>query len=147
MTVDGTLRRNKSFLPEEFKDPKKPERGKPKFVFRKWKTLVSYKSGAKKNVILVSAMHDDGTIVNTSGHKQLPEIVDFYNSTKGGVDCMDLMAHSMSTKRQIKGWPMVIFFNILDIASIAAVILFRQKFPANRLAQIDARRFFQSEIG
>ena len=39
-----------------------------------------------------------------------------------------------------------IFFNILDIASIAAAVIFRLKFYLDRLAQKDSRRFFQLEI-
>ena len=48
----------------------------------------------------------------------VPEVVDFYNSTKDGVDSLDLMAHSMTTKRQTKRWPMVVSFNILDMAFV-----------------------------
>lgn len=81
MTVVGTLRRNKRFLPKENREPKKTERGKLKVAFRKEKTLVFYKSRVKKNVILISSMHNDATIVNKSGDKQLAKIVDFYNST------------------------------------------------------------------
>ena len=107
---------------------------------------MSYKSGIKKNVILISTMHNDAAIMNKSGERQIPEIVAFYNSTKGGVDCMDLMAHAMSTKRQTRRWPMVNFFNMLDIASIAAAILFRLKFPDHKLGKPDSRRFFQIDI-
>ena len=49
-------------------------------------------------------MHNDAAIMNKSGERQIPEIVTFYNSTKGGVDCMDLMAQSnvyQETKKKV----------------------------------------------
>ena len=107
---------------------------------------MSYKSGMKKNVILISTMHADAAIMNKSGERQIPEIVTFYNSTKGGVGCMDLMAQAMSTKRQTRRWPMVNFFNMLDLASIAAAILFRLKFPDHKLGKPDSPRFVQIDI-
>ena len=35
MTVEETLRRNKTFIPPEFQDPKGTEKGKPKFAYQK----------------------------------------------------------------------------------------------------------------
>ena len=47
-------------------------------------------------------MHKDESMVQRKSDKTIPEVDDFYNSTKGGVDCLDLLAHSMTTKRQTK---------------------------------------------
>ena len=91
-------------------------------------------------------MHKDGTMITKKVDKTIPEVVDFYNSSKGGVDCLDLMAHSMSTKRQTKRWPMVIFFDILDMASVAANVIFKNKFPGHKLSKQDNRRLFQLDI-
>ncbi|KAK3740006.1 hypothetical protein RRG08_005278 [Elysia crispata] len=71
------------------------------------------------------------------------EVVDFFISTKGGVDCLDLMAHSMTTKRQTKRWPMFVFFHILDMASN---VIFKIKFPEHKLPNQDNRRLFQLDI-
>ncbi|KAK3789601.1 hypothetical protein RRG08_061653 [Elysia crispata] len=79
-------------------------------------------------------------------HKTVPEVVDFYNSTKDGVDSLDLMAHSMTTKRQTKRWPIVVFFNILDMASVASNVIFKIKFPEHKLSNHDNRRLFQLDI-
>lgn len=108
--------------------------------------LVSYKSGAKKNVIILSSMHSDSTIVVNRHNKELPEVVSFYNSTKGGVDTMDLMAHTVSCKRQTKRWPMVMFYNILDVGSIAASVVYSEKYPTEKISQTDNRRKFQLNI-
>ena len=75
-------------------------------------------SQGPKNVILLSSIHKDGRMVLRKYHKTVPEVVDFYNSTEDGVDSFDLMAHSMTTKRQTKKWPMVVFFNILDMTFV-----------------------------
>ncbi|GFN93407.1 PiggyBac transposable element-derived protein 4 [Plakobranchus ocellatus] len=137
LTVVGTLRRNKAFIPPEFQDPKQTEKGKPRFAFsfRKGSMLVSYKSGQKKNVIVLSSMHSDAAIVPEKGEKNLPEVVSFYNATKGGVDCMDFMAHAMTAKRQTKRWPMLMFYNMLDLASIASLVVFRSKFPDSQFSK------------
>ncbi|GFN92172.1 PiggyBac transposable element-derived protein 4, partial [Plakobranchus ocellatus] len=74
LTMVGTLRRNKVFIPPEFQDPKQTEKGKPRFAFRKGSMLVSYKSGQKKNVIVLSSMHSDAAIVPEKGEKNLPEV-------------------------------------------------------------------------
>ena len=85
-------------------------------------------------------------MVQTKSDKTVPEVVDFYNSTKDGVDCLDLMAHSITTKRQTKKWPMVAFFNILDMASVASNVIFKIKFPEHKLSNHDNRRLVQLDI-
>ena len=97
MTVVGTLRRNKTFIPPEFQIPKAPRKESQSLLIRKT-MLVSFKSGAKKNVILLSSMHKDGSMVQKKSDKTVPEVVDFCNSPNCGVDCLDLIAHSMTNK-------------------------------------------------
>ncbi|GFR77646.1 PiggyBac transposable element-derived protein 4 [Elysia marginata] len=72
----------------------------------------------------MSSMHSDSEIVVNKHNKEMPEVVSYYNSTNGGVDTMDLMAHTVSSKRQTKRWPMVMFYNILDIGSIAVSVVY-----------------------
>ncbi|GFR76676.1 PiggyBac transposable element-derived protein 4 [Elysia marginata] len=145
MSVVGTLRRNKRFIPPEFQDQALTQKGEPKFCFQKDATLVSYKSGAK-NGILMSSMHSDSAIVVNKHNKEMPEVVSYYNSTKGGVDTMDLMAHTVSSKRQTKRWPMVMFYNILDNESIAASVVYSTKYPTEQFSKTDKRREFQLSI-
>ncbi|GFN76619.1 PiggyBac transposable element-derived protein 4 [Plakobranchus ocellatus] len=146
MSVVGTLRHNKRFIPAEFQDPKLTEKGQPKFCFQKDAMLVSYKSGANKNVILLSSMHSNSTIVVNKHEKELPEVVSYYNSTKGGVDTMDLMAHTVSSKRQTKRWPMLMFYNIIDVGSIAALVVYSTKYPVEKFSKTDNRREFQLNV-
>ena len=67
-------------------------------------------------------------------HTEPPEVVSYYNSTKGGVDTMDFMAHNVSSKRQTRRWPMVNFLNILDVGSIAAFVVYSRKYPTEKFS-------------
>lgn len=49
-------------------------------------TLLSYLSKRNKTVFMVSTMHHDQAIDSEKG---IPEMISFYNSSKGGVDSLD----------------------------------------------------------
>lgn len=69
------------------------------------------------------------------------QIVD-YNSTKGGVDTVDLMCSTYTTARKTKRWPVVIFFRELDIAGINSLKIFL----ANNPEKIYSRRQYLFEL-
>ena len=73
------------------------------------------------------------------GDNGKPDIVLTYNKTNGSVDAMDQMTHAFTTKRKSKAWPMVYFFNILDLGSIAARVVFKCEFPVHTLSHEDNR--------
>ena len=106
--------------------------------------LVSYQSHKPKNVILLSSMHDDPTTLG--GEKNKPAVVIDYNKTKGGVDTMDKMCLSFTTKRKTKRWPLVLFMNILDVSTVAARVVYGIKFPQDRLSKKDFRGDFIREV-
>ena len=110
-------------------------KGESKFAFNKGSILVSYKSRSKKNVIVLSNMHNNTNMVSKPGKKKLPEVVSFYNATKGVSGLSGLMAHAMTAKRQTKRWTIVIFYNILDMASVGASVLIKSEFPDHRLSE------------
>ena len=56
------------------------------------------------------------------------------------------MTHAFTTKRKSKRWPMVYFFNILDLASIAARVVFKSKFPVDTLSHEDNRQRFNLAV-
>ena len=62
-------------------------------------------------------MHIEGIICGETNKSQ---IVLKHNKTKGGVNSMDSMTHSFTSRPKSKRWPLVIFFNILDLAFIAS---------------------------
>ena len=64
-------------------------------------TLVNFRSvsnKSKKLVLLLSSMHTEPSISEDGK----PEIIEYYNSTKGGVDTFDFMCGAYSCSRKTK---------------------------------------------
>ncbi|CAM4849271.1 unnamed protein product [Rotaria magnacalcarata] len=121
----GTIRRNKKQIPQELQsDPYRPEQSSI-FCFDRQITLVSYVPKKRHAVILLSTLHYDKAIDNEKKNK--PEIILYYNETKGGVDRMDQMVQTYSCKRKTKRWPMTFFFNMIDVGVVAAFVVWTIK--------------------
>ena len=91
------------------------------FGFREKLTLVSYipkSKSKKKNVVLISSMHQDKKIDEATGEDKKPEIITFYDSTKGGVDVVDMMMDKYSVSRNSRRWPVTVFFALLNISCV-----------------------------
>ncbi|TWW54941.1 hypothetical protein D4764_0240580 [Takifugu flavidus] len=84
LTIVGTLRQNKADIPPVMKPSKLREIYSSEFGFRGNMTMVSYVPRKGKSVVLLSTMHDDKA-VDESNHKKKPDVILFYNQTKGGV--------------------------------------------------------------
>lgn len=56
-----------------------------------------------------------------------PDVILFYNATKGGVDCLDQMLIDLTCKRGTCKWTMVIFMFMLDAAEYNAYVLCKQR--------------------
>ena len=124
-TLVGTIRRNKKDIPIQLQpDRKRPEQSSI-FCFDRQLTLVSYVPKQGKSVILLSSMHHDKTI--DESQKKKPDIILYYNKTKGVVDRMDQMVQMYSCKRKTMRWPMVFFFYMIDVAGIAAFLIWNSK--------------------
>lgn len=110
LTFLGTLKRNKREVPLEFILDKNRMPGTSITGYQYDKTLVSYVTKKKKVVLLLSTMHDS---IELDENTQNPVQILDYNSTKGGVDTVDLMCSTYTTARKTKRWPIVIFFREL----------------------------------
>lgn len=66
-------------------------------------------------------MHYDSKI-NIETRK--PNIIMDYNFTKDGVDTVDKMCAAYSISRITKWWPLMIFYNLMNIAGINAQVLY-----------------------
>lgn len=53
-----------------------------------------------------------------------PDIVNFYNKTKGGVDTFDQLCHTYTTSRKTRRWPLRVFYGILDQCAVNSLIVF-----------------------
>ena len=76
------------------------------FAFNGEDTLLSYcppKSAKRKIVLMLSIMHDQKSENKTV---RIPEIVEFYNRTKGGVDCFAKLCYSYSVSRRTRRGPL-----------------------------------------
>nr|XP_018914905.1 PREDICTED: uncharacterized protein LOC109042551 [Bemisia tabaci] len=108
----------------------RPTREKHSSIFGFYEdiVMVSYVPKKNKSVVLISATHDDKAIVPEL--KSKPEIIIYYNKTKTGVDTMDQMVRTYSTKRQTRRWPLAFFLNMLDVGRVNAFRIFETQHPA-----------------
>ena len=91
LTIVGTLRKNKPDIPPVMKASKTRELFSTAFGFNGSMTMVSYVGKKDVAVLLLSTMHHSKT-VDENTQKKKPEVILFYNQTKGGVDTVDQMA-------------------------------------------------------
>lgn len=110
------------------------------FGFQNKTTLVSYVPKKGRSVVLISSMHHDAQINQES---QKPDIIECYNATKVGVDALDQKCVHFSTSRRTRRWPMVLFFQILNIAGVNSRVLY-QNSPYG--AEIERFKFLK-ELG
>ena len=72
------------------------------------------KKQTTKLVLLLSSMHSMPTI-SENGR---PEVVNYYNSTKGGVDSFDQLCGTYTCSRRTKRWPLCTFYSIINAATV-----------------------------
>lgn len=128
-TYVGTVRKNKRELPPEFVNTKPRPVISSVFGFKNNITIVSYVPKKYKNVVLASSMHHTDDIDESSGDKCKPEIITFYNSTKGGVDTVDELCATYNVARNTRRWPMVIFYALMNVAGINSQIIYISNNP------------------
>lgn len=68
-------------------------------------------------------MHNDNAFDETTASAQKPEIITYYNSTKGGVDCNDQLCSNYNVGRRTKRWPLAVFFHLLNISGINVFVV------------------------
>lgn len=116
----GTMKKNRIGIPSELKQTEERPVSSSFFVFRDNSTMVSFVPKKNKNVILISSLHHDD-VVNEENSK--PEIILHYNKTKSGVDCVDKLCATYNVARNTRRWTMVVFFALLNIGGINALVV------------------------
>uniref|UniRef100_A0A1B6LVC4 PiggyBac transposable element-derived protein domain-containing protein n=1 Tax=Graphocephala atropunctata TaxID=36148 RepID=A0A1B6LVC4_9HEMI len=144
LTLVGTLRQNKREIPCEFLDHKSKPLGSSCFAFKDKMVIVSYKAKKNKNIMLLSSMHDDAAVDMDEESRNFgkPEIVLFYNSSKGGVDTVDQYKETYSTKRVSNRWSMRLFYSILDIGGVNSFVVLKKNLGMPQMK----RRMFLKEL-
>ncbi|CAH2109203.1 unnamed protein product [Euphydryas editha] len=115
------MKKNKREIPKEFLPSKHRDVGSTLYGFAGQNTLLSHVPKGNKAVILLSSMHHAEAVDEPTGK---PEIIEFYNKTKGGVDEIDKKCSIYTTSRRTRRWPMVVFYRILDISTINSHLLY-----------------------
>ena len=83
-------------------------------------TLASYVPKKGQAVLVLSTQHHDST---TEGEDRKPEVVLYYNQKKSGVDNMDHLCSVVTCHRKTNQWPMTLFCNCIDVAGVAALVI------------------------
>lgn len=146
LTYIGTMRKNKREIPIEFLPKKDRVEKTSLFGFQENCTMVSYCPKKNKCVILISSMHRDDSIDPNSGDMKLPEIITDYNKTKIGVDLVDQMCEKYNVARTTKRWPMVVFYNLLNISGINACCVYKANHPDEKVLRSDFIEKFAWEL-
>lgn len=145
-TLVGTIRSNKRELPKPFTSAelaKKRGSFTSAFCFSDECELVSYTNNTHKNVLLLSTAHATEEIDSKS---KKPVVILDYNAHKGGVDTFDKMLRGFSCKRKSNRWPMVIFYNMVDVAAFSAFRLYELCHPNWNKNKSEKRKIFIKEL-
>ena len=123
----GTLHQNRRELPEECKKKKElHETELFKYDGQMAITLTFYQCKAANNVAVLNSLHLDILVSSNENPKKKPNSVLYYNKTKVGVDLYDQMTRLYSVKAASRGWPVHVFYNVVDMALINSWILYKQ---------------------
>lgn len=147
ITVVGTLRKDKREIPAELLDITERRRCSSMFAFSRppnYCSMVSYMPDKKKKklVLLLSTLHEDDKIDETSGDDMKPEMITYYNATKGGVDVVDRLKSEYCVSRISRRWPFTVFNGLLNVGAVNAFIIFK----ANTNSAMPRRQFLM-ELG
>jgi hypothetical protein len=85
---------------------------------------------------MISTLHYDD---NVDERTSKPEIIPFYNQTKGGVDVVDGMSALYNVSRPSRRWPLTLFFSLLNVGAISAYIIYKN----NNNSSIKRRNFLK----
>jgi hypothetical protein len=124
----GTVRLNKREMPNVLNIMNK----EPRYTSRFYKdatgnvSLTVYKPKPNKVVAMLSSFFVHPTVADPQSEKKKPDVIEYYNSSKCGVDCFDAMSRMLTTRCASRRWPLYVLFNILDIAGINSWVLYKE---------------------
>ena len=98
LTIVGTVMPNRKHLLVELTKKACRLVGSTLFAFKDDLIMCSWVSKINKLVLLLSTAHQSDKI----GESGKPEIVEFYNETKAGVDALDQKVRNYTTYRKTK---------------------------------------------
>jgi hypothetical protein len=99
---------------------------------------VSYVPKKNISVALLSLLHDDSAICSDSGK---PEIIEFYNKTKGAVDMLDQMCATYTVQWATHRWTMAMFYGMINIAAVNALLIYAHNMHKDQPEKIKRKAF------
>ena len=90
LTIVETIQKNRTKLPAQFVSTNYRKESTTLYGYQKEAMIVSYCPKKGKVVTHLSTMHSDKGTESPAPEKK-PEVITYYNATKGGVDIMDQM--------------------------------------------------------
>ena len=139
------LSEKKPVIPSEFQASRDRETFSSLFGFQQDMTLISYLPKKIKSVIFLSTTHNEAKVSEDKERK--PEIILYYNKTKGRVDTTDKLAATYSCKRGTRRWLVCLFYNMIDLAAIYAFVLFMHVNSSYQQNKLFKTRIFLKEFG
>lgn len=139
----GTVRLNRKYLPEEFKEKKHMEPGESHY----WQShnFIATLWQDKRTVRFLSTCCEakgDGSVTrrrNSNEPERLPcpPVVKIYTEYMGGVDRSDRMVRTYSVSRKSKKWWYRLFYYLLDTALANSFILYKSSPNHDELSELD----------
>ncbi len=127
MTSIGVVDHKRAFVPNELKVVRKVLHSSW-FYFSGSNMILSYQAKEKKPpVIVLSTLHEFPEVFDDE--KRMPVMIHDYNQTKIGVDVIDQCINNYTVRRISRRWPMLVFFNTIDIAAINTMTIWLCKNP------------------
>ena len=108
--------------------------------------LVSYMATRSKCVNILSTSHRKA-IIDANTEKKKPDVIQYYNATKGGVDAADERVSTYSVKFRCQRWHVIVFCNILDLSALNGFVTHSLFDPEWNKTKKERRRLYLLELG
>lgn len=115
------MRKNRRELPLRMLRARRADVHRTRFLYQADRILASYVPKPRKAVVILSTANVELGQIDPENGK--PVVINNYNRTKSGVDTMNQMMHSKSTKRKSRRWTLRYFFGLLDLAALNSFII------------------------
>lgn len=115
LTYFGPLKKDKRCIPEEFLPYNDQQIVSKLYGFRNNLTLLLYVPKKNRVVCLLSSMHNS---IEVNHEKNKLEMICFYNSSKAGVDLVDMKCAVFSLSRKTRRWPLAVFYGLVNICKL-----------------------------
>lgn len=146
LTIVGTVRGIRREVPLALRTTKDRQLHSSLFCYSNdGKQLVSYLAKKHKVVIVLSSQHRQPSVSGTPPNK--PDVILYYNATKGGVDCIDERVGTYTGRYKTRRWHVRVFSNLIDIVAFNSYILYCDVFPNYHKNLNHRRRMFLLDLG